>query len=457
MYLTRYYVEKQLNDEYILVFNTLSGSLDIFEKEKYHMIKDAVDDVDIDLQENLKSRGYFFDSPDDEKKAMKALEIKKQVPSLFIIAPTYACNLNCSYCFEKNNSVKELTMPPEMLESALKMIKTLKGMHDKETTIQIYGGEPLLPNVRQHIARIFEFADTENCKITIISNGVYAGEAIPILGKYTEMIKYIQITVDGDKETHDKRRVKYDGSGSFEEIIASVEQLLASKIHVVLRVNVDAFNVDQISQLIKLIEEKGWDSQPNFNCEIAPVQDNNNHQLSGILSEKDFIELAMKAGLLEYEKTQYLRITAFRALAPIIRTVEKILHGKDFPEKDLKYVPGLNYCESTGLTAFLFGADGYIYCCNEAIGNPDLAIGTFYPKYELFTDSPWRIRNASDMEQCVQCNLMPLCKGGCPLQSIQSYGNVANPNCEGQREAVEAYFELIREPLLEMIQNKKAG
>jgi len=64
-------------------------------------------------------------------------------------------------------------------------------------------------------------------------------------------VDYIQITLDGIKDTHDKRRIKLNGEGTFERIVGNITTLVKRSFQVVIRINVDKRNEDSC---IKLIE-----------------------------------------------------------------------------------------------------------------------------------------------------------------------------------------------------------
>lgn len=48
-----------------------------------------------------------------------------------------------------------------------------------------------------------------------------------------------------------------------------------------------------------------------------------------------------------------------------------------------EYQPNFYYCEATSTGVYVFGADGFLYPCSEAAGNPSFSIGRFVPRLEI--------------------------------------------------------------------------
>ena len=71
----------------------------------------------------------------------------------------------------------------------------------------------------------------KNAKITIVTNGVFAGDFIDILSLAKDNIEMLQITIDGPEIIHDKRRKNFSGKGSFIDISKSIDALLDNKIN----------------------------------------------------------------------------------------------------------------------------------------------------------------------------------------------------------------------------------
>lgn len=121
------------------------------------------------------------------------------------IAPTLSCNLKCPYCFEKNKCTAIMT--EETCDKLLGFIAEHKLA--KSMNIAWYGGEPLIG--AKAIRYILRKIDTiENIKLaghSMITNGtLLKGENLELFRQMP--LDSIQITIDGNKQTHDKETYK---------------------------------------------------------------------------------------------------------------------------------------------------------------------------------------------------------------------------------------------------------
>lgn len=145
---------------------------------------------------------------------------------------THQCNLNCIYCFQGAGENHTGSLSAETQEHLLKFITTqLKANKLDHLHLVLFGGEPLL-----NFSAYYEWLDqiqtycnanTINFSTSLITNGtLVTHEIIDNLIRYN--CKTVQITLDGVKEIHDKRRMYKSGEGSFELIIENLK-LIASR------------------------------------------------------------------------------------------------------------------------------------------------------------------------------------------------------------------------------------
>lgn len=126
------------------------------------------------------------------------------------------------------------------------IIRFLNNSSAKELSLHWYGGEPLLRF--DLMKKIYEGITKEtSLKLvsnSIITNGYLINNAILDFFKSTNMNK-IQITLDGEKVTHDKKRhLKDNLEGTFDKIISNIKLLSKQlpKSHIYVRVNIDKNN-----------------------------------------------------------------------------------------------------------------------------------------------------------------------------------------------------------------------
>lgn len=433
--------------------NFLTGALDIINNN----ILDKLLGDKLDLNENsneyplssLIERGYYYREPDTENKLFKELfenyKIKlKNRPIKFVFCPTFICNLKCSYCFEKDLAKKsDKFMSAELFDYALNTIKELPKNNGRNiSSIELFGGEPLLKKTKQMVSKILEFGNKQNIKISIITNGVMAKEFIDILKPVKSNIEMLQITLDGPDFIHDKRRKFYSGKGSFKSITESINSLVVNGINTNVRINIDMENIEYLPHLYEYVYKMKWFEYPNFKIQPSKVTDHSsldcNHPIvpDYMLLEK-LIEIYNNYPHLE----DIFRFYMFKPLRHIL----DILNGAE------NVSPRYFNCESNLIELYILCPDGYIYTCPESIGITNNAIGKFYPNLIFFEDQikMWKERNITNLKECRECKFSPICGGGCPYSSILIYKDNLHPVCENFQEVLDTFFKYRGEKILQ--------
>lgn len=218
------------DDDSYLAYNSRSNSLAIIEKENFRKYSDFVltgkEIDDSNLVEKLKEGYFLIDDDVDELKILRFQMYKDRMSEHTLsltIAPTSDCNFRCVYCYEKK-SIRKKSMTLEVEDAIIDLIKSVKTTISS-MNVAWYGGEPLLRfDVIERLSkRIIQICKENNIQYfsSIVTNGyLLTPEIAKKLAEY--QIKNIQVTLDGPKETHDKRRILANGEGSFEKIINNI-------------------------------------------------------------------------------------------------------------------------------------------------------------------------------------------------------------------------------------------
>ncbi len=435
--LSKYNFSRKINQNYTLINNTLTGAVDIIENRIWDSVRDPAH-IGSNPLSSLMERGYLYYDLKEEEKLFKKifnsyLKKAKSRPIRYVFCPTYQCNLNCSYCFEK--ALPQKSMDTKMLERAIKAAEIISENHsNRMEAVELFGGEPLLLKCKLLVEKILEFAASKDTIITIVTNGVKVHRFIDILKPYRENIEMLQITIDGPSQIHDKRRKYRTGRGSFSEIVNSIRLLLENRININVRVNIDKSNIESLPDLYHFIDRQGWLKHPNFSIRLAEVTDHSSTECAGNLIEP---EKLLKKLIKVYREHPYLEDLFGYYIFKPLRHLLDILGGA--PNVSPKFFN----CESNLLELNIFCPDGLIYVCGESIGNPDMAIGRFDPSLEFFGDkkSLWIGRNVLTLEECRNCKFGPICGGGCMYSSILVHGDCRKPVCERYKEVLDTYID----------------
>lgn len=334
---------------------------------------------------------------EEEEKYLLDLEMNYAIKTfstdriILVIAPTTMCNFDCTYCFEKNK--KNIKMSDDTIDSLINFLKEFKFSNKLHLTW--YGGEPLL--VTSIIEKILNRIKNElpNLKIKyhlLITNGYYLyGKHIRVFNEFP--LDEVQVTLDGDKDRHDKiRNLKNKQVGTFDKIIANIDSFTKTYLDtkVTIRINLDKNN----SKDFKLLRIKLNERWLGRNILIYP----------GILRIED-------------EKNKCMGC-------------ESLLHD-DIRElfyeigDDVHFYPSLKSkgCCATHVNSFVIGPEGEFYKCWNDVGSERKIIG-YVNKKELTNKDLFNryilSTNCFKNDECRECFFLPICVGGCAYYKLEN-------------------------------------
>ncbi len=449
MHLTNRLLIHQDNGQEWVFFNTLTGAVDVMDREGYEefqrMREGDLSTVDPEFVNILKKRGYLFENEEEEDKLLKRMleQSKKKFfagPIKALICPTFTCNLRCTYCFQ-GNLRKRVPVTLRQEEIAL-IFRALEDIVRKKEApgaqIELSGGEPLLSRNYQLIDYILNLASERNYPVGIVTNGTNLLQFRPLLQKYRDSIGNVQITIDGPAPIHNKRRKPVSGQRTFDKIVQGVDLVLNLEIPVVMRTNLDLDNVDYLPELAGFIADKGWNKKEHFRARLARVE--NHREIKN--EDSHFLEYTLTERI-EMLESSYPPMKDIFVDSRISRTLGQI--SKIMEKEYDNYKPNFYYCEATSAGLYVFGADGLLYPCGEAAGNPFFSIGRFLPTLEIDEEklNRWQDQSIVKIPECHDCPIALLCGGGCRYEAIMKANDKSRKAlCDARKKQVEKYIEL---------------
>ncbi|QDA30662.1 radical SAM protein [Thermococcus indicus] len=406
----------------VLVYNGLSGALAKLTPEEYRKyLKLSFGEADKELVENLK-RGMFI-VPEDfnelEYIIQRYEKIKEDTSRLgLVIAPTMKCNLGCIYCYQNREKFDEYSLMNEKVQTELvNFVETIVKINNVRTLeVLWYGGEPLLglpviKNLTEKFMRIGE-------RFNVNYSGGMVTNATLITPKIAEelyklKIRTFQITLDGDRETHDKKRIYKNGSGTFDRIIEAIKILSSYKgVSIVIRVNVDTEVVRNFEKLLDILENEGLKEKIRiYFSKLEKYEHSSSTWGCYIENTKDYSKLEIRLYEKLIERGFMLNIYPFPRYLPC-GAVRK--YG--------------NIC---------IDPEGYLYKCWHEIGIVEKSVGHVSSGFNenvgrwIITYTPF------DFEDCRGCGLLPVCMGGCPLRAMES-----KKECIPLTGSIEEYLKM---------------
>lgn len=382
----------------------------------------------------LIDRGYITTKTSDEEhnyviRMSNAMHKRTSILSKnFVFLVAYDCNFRCPYCYEngvakKGRQWSKKVFTKEMVDKAYDAILKIQNKPlTNGNTITLYGGEPLLYHNKEIVEYIVAKGKYLGYNFQAITNGYDLNHFESLLAP--DMINKLQITIDGIKEHHNKRRIHYQEENTFDRIIENIGMALKKDIAVSVRVNTDRNNFNDLENLEKSL--KCYTDNPKFSIYSALLINYKSNNISEIdesaknstnlnfMNKKEFVHkhksINFKYGCQDYG--------IFERLSSSIQNNNKLNFNSVF-------------CGAqAGMS--IFDPFGEIYGCWNTVGNKEEVLGVYSNGSIEWTDAceKWRKHNVGSSIKCSKCKYVFLCRGGCLSQTLLRNNDVNLPFCD---------------------------
>lgn len=329
------------------------------------------------------------------------------------VLPNFNCNFACPYCYEGKTQAKSNmgTMDDDVKEAIYKQVK-ISAEARRNIGLAWYGGEPTLSKdiIMEMSKKIIDICKKYNVVYTssMTSNG-YLFDNSFVKAMNNLQIKSVQITIDGQPEVHNKFRKLKNGMETFDKIIENIKKIKSHGIKVNIRVNITKANVEYFERLLDVLCTRGLSDCQVIPSAVVPYENAATNILDNCLTSEDFAKK-----LLEYRAMMF----------------ERKLQFNNFPyNSNLKQ----NYCYADNVGSYSIDPKGNIYKCWIDVGVAERSLGNIknFGERDLITaaekSSYYMFWSPFNYEQCKQCEILPMCTGGCPHRGIM---NNDQPTCD---------------------------
>jgi uncharacterized protein len=335
----------------------------------------------------------------------------------FTICPTLDCNLRCGYCYQEGIA-RGRVMSAETARQAVAWFEECVVRERRPLVIfGLYGGEPLLrPAVICEAARLLATACARlgmPVALRILTNGTLLSPGI--LREIGSCLRPLwieaQVTLDGPRDLHDRRRPQATGGGSFDAILGNLLALGAEHpgLALTIRVNVDRGNAGQALELARVLAD----------CRAR-------------LPAGARLRFALTRGCSPCDPWTLEGKDAAQTLSALWAGARAL--GWESAAHPLRYGPCGEYLGN----AVIVDPEGYVYRCEGMVGRWELAVGHVGEKATLALGDPETL--SAHWEACLgRCPVVPLCLGGCRLRAFMRHGDWRVRACE--RATLQAVAE----------------
>ena len=412
------------------VVNVLSGQADLLERADWEVLRSGV--VPEDVSEWV-AKGYVVEAVEESERFQRAYldsldrRDKDEVQIFFV--PWYACNFSCSYCFQDSYEWDPSMLKAETLDAFFDWVRVRFAGRRKYLTL--FGGEPLLAG-SGHRAAVSDFLDrasAANLDVAIVTNGYYLEDYVPLLAKHR--IREVQVTLDGSKEFHDKRRVLKGGGPSFDRVVAGVDACILAGLSVNLRMVVDRDNLISLPALADFAVDRGWTKNSGFKTQIG-----RNYELHSCQQARQ--QLYSRAELYaDIHKLVLEHPSILEFHQPSFSIARFIWEHGETPE------PLFDSCTGAK-TEWALDFQGKIYACTATVGKQGEELGTFWPEVTESVDviREWERRDVLAIPECSSCAVRLACGGGCTAVAKNRTGQIVSPDCRPVQQLLEMGMDL---------------
>jgi len=435
MYFSKYnIVTKIKNSDNYFILNALSRNADILTPEKADEIsRGSYSDIDEYI-----AKGYLVDEEEEKKLYRKSyldfIDGRDSSEIQIFFVPQYACNFACSYCYQDEYAWQHLGLNEDIIEAFFRYVND--EFAGRKKYITVFGGEPLLPDKasRMNMAMILDHAGRSNTGIAIVTNGYNLIDYVDMFSSAKARIREIQVTLDGTREVHNRRRALKNGQGTFDRIVQGIDAVLAAGMSINLRMVLDSENIGDLPALASFAVEKGWTGNPLFKTQMG-----RNYELHHC--QANSIRLFDRVSLYEEIYNLMLAHPQIKEFHRPAFSVTRFLYDNgELPDPLFDSCPG---CK----TEWAFDYTGKIYPCTANVGKAGEEVGSFYPEKTLKADiiETWEERDVTSIPECRQCSLQLVCGGGCAAVAKNKTGNIQSPDCRPVDRLLEMGISLYYE------------
>ena len=397
--------------------------------------------------ETLAKNGFLVRYLVSERAALEShfAEFREDASQVRVtILTTLQCNFACDYCYQGEHA--DLGRPAEKMsletaaEVAVWVSRQVDEVRPRQLVLTFFGGEPLL-NVPA-MTRIAEScwrhtrAGSVRQSVNIITNGLLLSPGIvDLLTPFG--LTGVKITLDGDRETHDRMRPLRGGQGTFDRIIENVRRV-ASMVPVTIGGNFDATTADRYPALLDFLKEQefapriakvafkpiikptGWD-RPTNAIPLRPVN-SNRRPLNG-----SCMTAAGPSSGGSSVPASGAACGACHFVDDTMSFLREETRRRGFPTPDGVH---MGPCEVHRRHSHTIGPDGSLFACPGFTGEYALSVGHIDGRRSAEqAASASRFERLAPWRHCGDCPFIPVCGGGCAVAAHAELGDMNAPSC----------------------------
>jgi len=385
----------------------------------------------------LRDNGFLVDSREADRRRLDEYltEVKSNRTELNVtVLTTLQCNFACDYCFQGDhgdyNKYADRMSPETAGRVADWIEREMDRVRPERVVLTFFGGEPLLnlPVMYALAERAWDATEARGIAlyVNVITNGLLlTPEVVDRLLPYG--LNGIKITLDGDRDTHNRMRPLRGGQGTFDRIVENV-RAVAGKVRIAIGGNFDESSADSYPALLEFLKAQDFADRlskiffkPVIRMEpvsakgiipLTPVAAKDTLNGTCMTSVGSGAGNACDSCSVLDDKLTFLREETRRLGFP---THDGVHNGP---------------CHVHMAHAHTIGPDGSLYACPGFTGQLALSTGHIDDRRDTWRETAReRFLRLSPWKECGDCAYIPVCAGGCVAASYAQLGDMNVPTC----------------------------
>ena len=171
---------------------------------------------------------------------------------------TLDCNLNCAYCYNRaSNNIRNEYMSSDVIKQSISLFTNIPQFNPNDNfMINFHGGEPLMncEAIELIMCELEKVVSRDKITYGLTTNGTLSSI------KQREVLKKIDnisVSMDGNKENHNKYRTYSNGEGSFDNVLQFAKQL-NTETDIRIRSTITSETLDSMSETVIFLIEQGF-------------------------------------------------------------------------------------------------------------------------------------------------------------------------------------------------------
>jgi len=405
-------------------------------------------DEERDAATLLEQHGFLVDSHEADRVALAQYldGVKRDTTELHVtVLTTLQCNFACDYCFQGDHGDYNENAERMSLETAARVAtwieRELDGVRPERLVITFFGGEPLLnlPVMYFLAERLYRAATERKVRpvMNIITNGLLLTP--DVVDRMVPLgLNGIKITLDGDRDVHNRMRPLRGGQGTFDRIVENIRRV-AGKCRIAVGGNFDESSVDSFPALLEFLKSQDFADKlsrvffkPIVRTEPVPAKGiipltPVSSSVSGKIAAKDAFKGTCMTSV---GSGAGKACDSCNVLDDKMTELRAQTRRLGFPTHD-----GVHNgpCHVHQQHAHTIGPEGSLYACPGFTGQLAMSTGHIDGRRDAWRESALdRFNRLHPWKECGDCAFIPVCAGGCIAASYSQLGDMNTPTCHKQ-------------------------